>query len=337
MTDHSSYSPYDYDSTHNDDIGDGKGSKNPFLSMRRLLWGFFGAIILGGLSASFLWESLWAGIHFATGLEELPPGFSSLMMLLGIQGGMAVFAWRRLRQAGVNIGQMMGSFPPTYNWVGGIGWAIALIMFTFSFMATIAYGAVALFPDTISEAMKNLFTALAQETNPFWINIGMAMMGTIVAPLVEEFTFRGLFWHYWSARRSIQTGLLLTALLFASLHPQNFVGMFVFSLVLSLLYLRTRSLWVPIGIHAIYNGIIFSGDLLSAVTENKAGTTAMESPEALAEEAVNEMIAAISQAQFGIVAGLFLLIAIFLIFRFMYKNWPQKSAPLPYFRNKPEL
>lgn len=306
---------------------------NPFLTIRQLLWSFFGAIILGGLGASMLWE----GIHLTTGIGEGASGFSSFIMLLGIQGGMAIFAWSALRQAGVNIGQMIGSFPLRYNWIGGLGWAIALLIFTFSFMASLAYGAVTLFPDTISEMMTRLFTALAQEASPFWVSVCMAIMGTIVAPLVEEFTFRGLFLHCWSARRSIQTGLVLTAILFACLHPQNFVGMFVFSLVLSLLYLRTRSLWVPIGVHAIYNGIIFGGNLLSLAAENTTDGAIAESPKALAEATVQETIASISETRFGIAAGLFLLIAGFFVFRFMYQNWPRQSTLLPYFQNSSEL
>ena len=329
MVDHSSRVP----SVPESSVPESSVPENPFLSIRQLLWGFFGAIILGGLGTSLLWE----GIHLTTGFQDLPIGLSNLIMLLGIQGGMAVFAWSTLRQAGVNINQMMGRVPWQYNWVGGIGWAIALMVFTFSFLATVAYGAVALFPETISEMMVNFFTALAQEHNPFWIDGCMALMGTIIAPLVEEFTFRGLFFHYWSARRSIQTGLVLTALLFAMLHPQNFVGMFIFSVVLSLLYLRTRSLWVPIGVHAIYNGMIFGGNLLSVAAENSTGVAGAESPEVLAETAVNEAIASISEARFGISAGLFLLIAGFFIFRFMYQSWPQQSALLPYFQNSPKL
>ena len=331
MADH--LSPHSPESLDPDASNDSEGAKNPFLSIRTLLWRFFGAIVLGGVGASLLWE----GIHLTTGIGELSPGVSSLIMLLGIQGGMAVFAWKTLQHARVNIGQMMGLFPPRYNWWWGVGWAIALLTFTFSFMATLAYGAVALFPNTISEILTTLFTTLVQESNPFWVDACMAAIGSIIAPLVEEFTFRGLFLHCWSARRSIQTGLVLTAILFASLHPQNFVGMFVFSLVLSLLYLRTRSLWVPVGVHAIYNGIIFGSNLLSTAVDNSPTTSGLDSPEALAEATVNQTIAYISEARFGIASGVFLLIAGFFVLRFMHKNWPQPSALLPYFQNSPEL
>lgn len=335
MADHSSHPSHEssQDSANLSNIHpshDSTTPKNPFLSIGGLLWGFLAAIILGTLGTSLLWE----GIHWATGNQELPPGFSSLITLLGIQGSMAAFAWSRLKGAGVNIQQMIGPFPPRYNWSGGVGWAIILITFTFSFMATIAYGAVTLFPNTLSKVMTDLLTVLAQETNPLWIDVGMAIMGTAVAPPVEEFAFRGLFFHFWSARRSIQTGLILTAILFASFHPQNFVGMFVFSVILSLLYLRTRNLWVPIGVHAIYNGIIFGGNLLALFTNS--GTEQLESlsPEAMAIETVNEAIASISEARFGITSILFLLISSFFLIRFMYKNWPKSSAILPYFHNE---
>ena len=296
--------------------------------MRHTVWFFFIAMIVGGLGAARLWD----GAQTAMGLESLPSGISSLAMLLGIQIGMAGFAWLTLKRAGVQVNQMVGTFPPKYNWIGGLGWAIALMIFTFSFMAMVAYTAVALFPDAIADRMIPLFTAIAQEKNPFWVDVCMALLGSIVAPLSEEFTFRGLFLHCWSAHRSMSVGLILTGLLFALLHPQNFVGMFVFSLVLSLLYLRTRSLWVPIGVHALYNGIIFSGNLISLAT-NGSGSTGSESPEAFAEATVNEAIASISQARFGITAGVFLLLAGFFVARFLYKNWPGATTQLPYTYN----
>lgn len=300
-----------------------------FLAMRHTVWFFFIAMIIGGIGGALLWDGVQTGL----GLETLPSGVSNLVMLMGIQIGMAGFAWLTLKRAGVQIGQIVGPFPPQYNWVGGLGWAIALMIFTFSFMATVAYGAVSLFPEAIADRMIPLFTALAQERNPFWVDVGMALLGSIVAPLSEEFTFRGLFLHCWSVHRSIRIGLILTALLFAMLHPQNFVGMFVFSLVLSLLYLRTRSLWVPIGVHALYNGIIFGGNLISLAANNGAGVPGSVSPEAFAEATVNEAIASISQARFGITAGVFLLLAGFFVVRFLYKNWPGTTTQLPYIHN----
>jgi membrane protease YdiL (CAAX protease family) len=79
----------------------------------------------------------------------------------------------------------------------------------------------------------------------------------VLAPLFEEFIFRGLLFR--SLRRA--TGLPLavagSAAVFAVIHPPvSFLPVFVLGVVAALAFERTRLLWAPIAAHAVYNGAL---------------------------------------------------------------------------------
>ena len=80
----------------------------------------------------------------------------------------------------------------------------------------------------------------------------LVLGGVVFAPVAEEFLFRGLIMQRWAYRWGTRTGVMASSALFALGHGE-WVGHFVFGVVMSLLYLRTRRLWVPIAAHAIHN------------------------------------------------------------------------------------
>jgi membrane protease YdiL (CAAX protease family) len=81
----------------------------------------------------------------------------------------------------------------------------------------------------------------------------------VVAPLVEELVFRGLLQRAWAENYGLKKSVVFVALLFTLLHFSRhyFISTFVFSIVLSMLYLRFRSIWVSVGVHAIFNALAF--------------------------------------------------------------------------------
>jgi uncharacterized protein len=76
----------------------------------------------------------------------------------------------------------------------------------------------------------------------------------VVAPIVEEFFFRGLLLTRWSLKWGTTRGILASAAVFALLHP-DIIGKFFFGYVMSVLYLQTRSLYIPMSVHIANNGI----------------------------------------------------------------------------------
>lgn len=84
--------------------------------------------------------------------------------------------------------------------------------------------------------------------------VGMAL---VVAPVAEEFIFRGYL--YGVAKRFLGpvTALALTSLLFAALHGHvaSLPALFILAVCLGLAYEVTGSLFVPIAAHAAFNAL----------------------------------------------------------------------------------
>jgi membrane protease YdiL (CAAX protease family) len=79
--------------------------------------------------------------------------------------------------------------------------------------------------------------------------------GAVLAPIVEEVVFRGIILQRWAYRWGTRTGAIASSVLFALGHGEWF-GHFLFGMLMSLLYLRTRRLWVPIVAHGINNFVL---------------------------------------------------------------------------------
>jgi len=80
-------------------------------------------------------------------------------------------------------------------------------------------------------------------------------VGAVFAPVVEEIIFRGIMVERFGAKYGYKSAVLLSSFLFGVLH-MDIIGAFVFGVVLSILYLRTRSLLLPFLIHAANNGAV---------------------------------------------------------------------------------
>ena len=67
--------------------------------------------------------------------------------------------------------------------------------------------------------------------------------------------FRGILLPLLTRRTGPLAGMALTALGFAALHADlgTFVALAIFSVALSMAYIRTGTIWVPIEMHALFN------------------------------------------------------------------------------------
>ena len=77
----------------------------------------------------------------------------------------------------------------------------------------------------------------------------------LIAPVVEEFFFRGLLLTRWSLKWNVRRAMIASSLVFAFLHPDNFVGAFLIGYVMSIFYISTKTLFIPICVHMANNGI----------------------------------------------------------------------------------
>lgn len=98
---------------------------------------------------------------------------------------------------------------------------------------------------------------LLSGNNPLWLRCYMAILAVVVAPFFEECLFRGLILPLLVRRLGLGAGIFLTSLAFASIHFHfpTLIPLLVIATAFSLAYLYTRSLWVPIVMHGLFNGV----------------------------------------------------------------------------------
>jgi len=92
--------------------------------------------------------------------------------------------------------------------------------------------------------------------------IAVALLVTVVAPIAEEFFFRGYFFSALRSWRGPWVAAVLTGLTFGAIHfgsaPAGYVvPLAIFGFALCLLYWRTRSLYPCIVLHAFNNSLAF--------------------------------------------------------------------------------
>ncbi len=90
----------------------------------------------------------------------------------------------------------------------------------------------------------------------------LAVLVTVVAPVAEEFLFRGYVFTALRNWRGIWPAAVITGLLFGAVHaggsdPSYLVPLAFFGFVLCLLYARTGSLWPCIALHCANNSVAF--------------------------------------------------------------------------------
>ncbi|MEL7476525.1 MAG: CPBP family intramembrane glutamic endopeptidase, partial [Cyanobacteria bacterium J06555_12] len=156
---------------------------------------------------------------------------------------------------------------------------------------------------------------LPTSESPIWEVMLSAVTVAVIVPITEEFLFRGILLHRWATKMGVLPGVFASSIFFGVLHP-NPVGLTVFGLITSLIYLKTNSLWLVTAFHAINNGTVVGLGLLSS-------PAAPHSPEAVLE-----------LLQTGLLVGSVLMLITIPVLLYAIKMlWPHQSVQLPYFVN----
>jgi membrane protease YdiL (CAAX protease family) len=234
----------------------GKPEHNAFdrLRARVVLPGIAVGTMLG-VAALFLGARLIAGPTFRGSLDERALGTAAYVcvaLVIAMLAGQARLDWARV------FGR-----PMTAEML-----PLALVMVP---VAIITVGASLVVYIPLSYIAPAFVTRLMLDPNAFTdvTSIGQWTMlmvaGVVAAPIVEEVLFRGILMQRWAHRWGTPTGVVASSILFAIGH-EEWVGHFLFGAALALLYLRTRSLWLPIAAHALNNGVALLTTLPRAIT-----------------------------------------------------------------------
>ena len=87
------------------------------------------------------------------------------------------------------------------------------------------------------------------------MKIYLGIFAVVIAPLAEEFVFRGLLFSSFKKAGWSKCGWVVVSLLFAAIHGSApiFLPLFVFALALTWLYETTEGLLAPVMAHGIFN------------------------------------------------------------------------------------
>ena len=204
------------------------------------------------------------GLHLLLGSSDVP-GY--LVNLIGVAIQAAVFVgiirltvvgsgalswaemgWRRIDREAVR------------NLLLGAAVALPVIGLT----SIVAAGLVAVFHEVPESPLP-----------PTGLAVGLVVQlvaGAIIAPIAEEAVFRGFAITAWAKTVGESGALIRASLIFALAHVINVSGSSVgevggliavgfatrlpVAFALGWLYLRTRSIWAPLGLHMAFNGIL---------------------------------------------------------------------------------
>lgn len=141
------------------------------------------------------------------------------------------------------------------------GFQLTLIQFLFSITSAFVlfYMLSLYFPDYAIDALKNTpqFLHYIDGKLNFTINFLYFISVVILAPIVEEFVFRGLLLRRLSEKWSTKSAVVVSSLIFAIFHGDP-IGAFLLALVMCYVYFLCGSLWLPIICHALNNFIVWS-------------------------------------------------------------------------------
>ncbi|MEH7459127.1 type II CAAX endopeptidase family protein [Bacillus sp. JJ1127] len=124
-----------------------------------------------------------------------------------------------------------------------------LCLFSYGYLILYMYSFAWITPDFI---MNTLYEPVIGHTGGY---IYQFVMIVFVAPIIGEFVFRGFLFQRFAAKWGTGKGMIGVALLFGCLHVE-FLSAVVFSIVLSIVYIRSKSLLMPIGIHMLNNATV---------------------------------------------------------------------------------
>ena len=132
--------------------------------------------------------------------------------------------------------------------------ALSLVVWTLSYVAPS-------FAESLLSSSEE--TPVESRSLKVWLNVAAFINFVILTPIYEEFIFRGLLVHRWTKKWGLMKAVVVSSLIFGVLHI-DIIGAFVFGYVMCLLYLRTKTLFVPIAAHALNNLFAWSAEVFSS-------------------------------------------------------------------------
>jgi membrane protease YdiL (CAAX protease family) len=167
-----------------------------------------------------------------------------ILVLLGVIGLMLILAGRYLPS--------LGWWPPSWRnlfWGMGMGAGCVFLFWILHSVIFVVWMGLKL------PYEEQLAVKMFMETKNTPQIISIMLQACIMAPLLEELSFRGTFYPVLKSFLGGKIAVLISSMLFAWIHYYwvGFLPLMIFGVLVTLAYERTGSLWACVGIHAGFN------------------------------------------------------------------------------------
>lgn len=208
-------------------------------------------LVIGFIVGSLLAGGLWAAI----GMENVDGPMGLFIGGTAIYLGMVVFSHHfALKRRGADL-RAAGLRPST---VGALFLMIPVLFGVLIVEGRVTEIVIEMFGQTPTVGEQLLGPEGDIGTIDTADLLWLAALAVVVAPLAEEFIFRGLVYGYLRSKFGISAAVIVSSLAFAASHfqPLLIAPLFVLGMALALVYQRYKSLWVPITLHALNNLVV---------------------------------------------------------------------------------
>jgi membrane protease YdiL (CAAX protease family) len=206
--------------------------------------------------ACFCLSVLAAGLLHKVGVNgfERDDDFGNILLgTLGFQGATWILIPIFLRAHQMRPGDALGFRKP--DWFRALSWAVAVLAVILPVALLLENGsALALekigWQPEAQDAVKLFSGAKLWPTG-----IYLGIFAVIIAPVAEEFIFRGMLYPFVKQLGFPKLAFFGTSLLFALIHldAMIFIPLFALALALTWLYEKTDNLLAPIVAHSLFN------------------------------------------------------------------------------------
>ncbi len=175
---------------------------------------------------------------------QIPAALSSAIVLLSVY---FINRWKWRESGFLRLPAGKGAYLPFGAALGVLASAALNILLTL-------LDALRFFPD-YEEIMD-----IAMEGSPFFLVISMV----ILAPLVEEFIFRGLIMEHLRTKMKLPLAILISSAVFGVIHLNLLQGLYaaLLGVVMALICVRAGTIWASVCAHAGFNAVSVIGVIL---------------------------------------------------------------------------
>ncbi|WP_226035243.1 CPBP family intramembrane glutamic endopeptidase [Aquibacillus saliphilus] len=291
------------------------------LSLRKIsVWSVIGKIVLL-MVLSFL-ALLFLDFTSNIDLNRINDLYSVIIYV-----GTIFILFRSFKVKGIKREHIIGNVSIRHKgWIKYISTLLFIMVFSvFSFLALLY-----LITGMYEELIQEVLSTTNEPQNPVGIPILLStfIITVILAPFAEELLFRGFLFNRWGVTIGLGKAMMISSIVFSLIHFNGgFIGQFIFSIFVCIIYVKTKKLIIPIILHGLNNLIAMIPEILDFILYSQTESIKEPDPGEL-EQLLNYLRLALG------ISTIFFIILIPIMIYILYRLYPKGVKVTPYEVNK---